>query len=410
MKRRMLFGFVVMVAATGLGFAADPPDLINFQGVLRDSNDAPVPDDDYDMIFTFWSAEVGGDEIASCVHVGGRAVAVTGGLFNVLLGEPAPEDGPSHGEYGSLTEIFGDYGAVWLAIEVDGEELTPRIQVAASGYALNAASLGGRSASGFLDTSAASQVKAGNLVAGSASGTGADVGVEGYGNTAGGYFEDADGFGHAYLGYGNSGVGGFGNITGGYFRDLNSSGYARLGYGNYGVQGYGDQMGGYFKDTDGSGYAYLGRGDYGIEAHGNHGGGYFTDLDGSGDAILGHGDRGIEASGSEMGGFFANLSSGHAYLAYNDIGVSGYGDVAGGYFAVRDGWAYAEVGVDAYKIRGNGTDSFVQNHPDRADRVVVYHAPEASEVAVYTRGSAQLENGVARSIRPFSGLPIPISV
>src|SRR5262245_43983812 len=40
--------------------------------------------------------------------------------------------------------------------------------------------------------------------------------------------------------------------------------------------------------------------------------------------------------------------------------------------------------------------SFVQNHPDEPDRAVVYHAPESSEVNVYTRGSAVLKNGLAR--------------
>src|SRR6185295_4304311 len=56
---------------------------------------------------------------------------------------------------------------------------------------------------------------------------------------------------------------------------------------------------------------------------------------------------------------------------------------------------YAYVGRGGYKIQGTGTVSFVQNDPDHADQVVIYHAPESSEVNVFTRGSGRLENGVA---------------
>jgi hypothetical protein len=58
-----------------------------------------------------------------------------------------------------------------------------------------------------------------------------------------------------------------------------------------------------------------------------------------------------------------------------------------------DPWAkYAGWG---YKCYSNGTCGFVQNHPDHADRVVVYTAPEGDEVATYTRGTARLQNGEA---------------
>jgi hypothetical protein len=40
--------------------------------------------------------------------------------------------------------------------------------------------------------------------------------------------------------------------------------------------------------------------------------------------------------------------------------------------------------------------SFVQNHPQRKDRVIVYAAPEGDEVATYTRGTAKLVSGEAR--------------
>ena len=58
--------------------------------------------------------------------------------------------------------------------------------------------------------------------------------------------------------------------------------------------------------------------------------------------------------------------------------------------------AYAFVGRDTWKIQGTGAVSFVQNHPDDASKVIVYTAPESSDVATFTRGSAQLTAGEAR--------------
>jgi hypothetical protein len=68
---------------------------------------------------------------------------------------------------------------------------------------------------------------------------------------------------------------------------------------------------------------------------------------------------------------------------------------AGGHFKDIDSSGDAYVGSDTYKIFGSGTMSFVQNHPNEKDRVIVYAAPEGDEVAVYTRGTARLVSGEA---------------
>lgn len=283
----------------------------------------------------------------------------------------------------------------------------------------------------------------------------ADRGIESYGNEMGGYFKDADGSGFAHVGWGDYGILAYGNEVGGFFRDADNSGYANVGWGDYGIQGFGNAMGGYFKDLDASGQAYAGRGDRGIEAYGSEMGGYFKDLNGAGEALVGYsnvgieargsslggyfrttdfsaiaalgdalgyginargdtaggvfldqngtgyalvayGNRGIEARGTEMGGNFTDTNgSGIANVAVGDYGITAYGDLAGGFFDDLDAASYAFVGSGAYKILGSGTVSFVQNHPDSAGEVIVYHAPEASEVAVYTRGRGRLENGAA---------------
>jgi hypothetical protein len=92
--------------------ASSPPDAMNYQGVLRNSSDKPL-DGTYGMVFRFFSADSGGDEILVDAH---GTVTVSGGLFNVQLGSGSVTDGSGPGEYTTLA---------------------PRIRVASAGYALN---------------------------------------------------------------------------------------------------------------------------------------------------------------------------------------------------------------------------------------------------------------------------------
>ena len=52
------------LAFIGVAFGASPPAFIHYQGVLRDSNDAPLSGS-YNMMFRFFNADTGGDEILS---------------------------------------------------------------------------------------------------------------------------------------------------------------------------------------------------------------------------------------------------------------------------------------------------------------------------------------------------------
>lgn len=222
-----------------------------------------------------------------------------------------------------------------------------------------------------------------------------DRGVWGYGTVAGGYFKDSDNSGYAYIGNEEFGVKGFGDSAGGYFLDTDSSSYAYLGYSHFGVAGYG-RVGGLFECLDGSAIARIAQDDDGIGAYGNNMGGRFLDLDSTGLAYVGYGDFGIYAVGSSAGAHFEDSdSSGYAFVGNGDFGIKGRGNAAGGFFEDLDSSGSAYVGYGSYKIQGTGSVSFVQNHPDDVSKVIVYHAPEASEVAVYTRGRARLENGMA---------------
>ena len=398
-SKRLLRSFwiftIVITLAVGFVGAAGAPDLLNYQGVLRDASDNPL-DGSYDMIFNFYNADVGGDQILYDKQTGGGAVIVTGGLFNVALGSGAIFDGTGPGTYTSLTEMFAAYGTVYLEIDVAGELLNPRVQVVSAAYAMNAARLEGRLAGEFIDTSSTAQSKSGPLTA-DASAIAFSTGITGYGTQQGGYFEDLDSSGYAIAGFGDTGVQAAGNGMGGYFLNRIGSGYAYIGTANRGIEGYGSDRGGHFADLDHSGFAEVGYGDYGIHGYGNEAGGYFQDTNHSGHAWVGYGDYGVYARGNSAGGYFSDLDgSGYAYTGYGDYGIQGYGDTGGGYFEDTSSSSWARVGYDTYKIQGPGTVTFIQNHPENPEQVIVYAAPEGDEVATYTRGSGRLVDGEAR--------------
>jgi len=130
---------LVAILGGGAVLAADPPALVNYQGVLRDSGGTPVPDGSYEMQFRFFAVQAPG---GSAILQDSQTVAVTGGLFNVQLGR-SPSDGPGPGVYTSLGQVFADFPELYLEVQVGGETLAPRVPVVSSGYALNARTLRG---------------------------------------------------------------------------------------------------------------------------------------------------------------------------------------------------------------------------------------------------------------------------
>jgi hypothetical protein len=379
---RRLAVIVVLVATLR---ASAAPDLIAYQGVLRDAQGVPLLGT-YDMVFRFFSAGTGGDEILVDQHLtaAGLDVLVTNGLFTVDLGAGVVSDGGGPGTYTSLTQAFRAYGNVWLQLQIAGETLMPRVRLLSAPYALNAESLGGIPAGSFLDTSSSLQIKSGRLIVGAATGTGFANGVEGFGNNAGGYFKSLAGTGVATLGQGNQGieargstwagsffnssasgqaflaaghdgVRGFGNNVGGYFLDLDSSGEASVAWGDYGLAAHGTAAGAWLYDSGASGAAYVGVGDYGINGWGNTAGGFFYDANASGSAYAGYGDLGVQGAGNTAGGYFDDTnSSGYAYAGYGDYGLWALGSAAGGYFSDTNASGESYVGYGDYGIQGFG--------------------------------------------------------
>ena len=136
-------GVALLVVWNAMSLAASPPELIGFQGVLRDSNGSPR-DGDFDMRFRFFDAPMGGNEILTDEHLlgGSGDVTVTQGLFHAALGSGDVQDGSGPGTFSSLGDVFRRLEEVYLEVEVDGEILSPRTRVVSAAYSIGDAPAG----------------------------------------------------------------------------------------------------------------------------------------------------------------------------------------------------------------------------------------------------------------------------
>ena len=413
-------GILLVAASVQPASAATPSPHLNYQGVLRDGTGAPISGA-YEMIFRFFSAGSGGDEIFTDGHLYmtmAGPVVVDDGLFSVTLGDGVTADGSGPGSYTDLGQVFRDYGVVWMEIQVGAETLSPRVEVKASAYALNASNLEGKPASSFLDISATDQSKAAALTLSNGS---AEVtlpyyssGIRASGIYDGGMFFHGTPSSYtdqAVLAHGGSGVGGFGQLSGGYFADLTGLSAAWLGYQyleSVGVIAVGDEGGRFHTRLDNNTRVDLAgptprSGTYGISAQGSEYAGEFINTLIDSSAYVAD-VWGVEALGSYLnlagaGSFRDSVYTGHVQLARGDFGVVAYGADTAGVFrhgteAGWDNWAHLADGTSA--IIGMGAKNFVQNHPYDPGEEIVYSSLEGDEVGTYTRGSARLDKGVAR--------------
>ena len=150
MKQNATLALLFLTGAVSLALAASPSALVNYQGVLRNASNAPLSGT-FDMVFRFYDAMAGGNEILVDSHtaVGGSPITVSGGLFNVQLGSGVLTDGVGPGVYSSLAEVFASYGTVYLSVQVGSEVLTPRTRIVSAAYSLNSDNLDGRSSEAF---------------------------------------------------------------------------------------------------------------------------------------------------------------------------------------------------------------------------------------------------------------------
>ncbi len=367
---------LVLILASLATPAATPPAQVNYQGVLRSASDAPLTGT-YDMVFSFWDAATAGNEILDDAHTGasGSAVSVSGGLFNVALGSGAVTDGPGPGTYTALDQVFRDYASVWLQVKVGTETLSPRTRVSAAPYALNATALAGLPPSNFLDTSSTAQAKSGPVTLTSTA----------PGSVA--LTANADGVAAQFKSPRTNSSASLAGDYAGYFDAPNGIGLVAKGSSEAALfqpsAGGGDAVG--ILDGQAAVHAVAFNTVPAVWAYGTYG------------VYAESPNTGVVAFAAQKGGDFYNTTdTSEAYLAWQNVGVEGYGYLMGGYFMDRDSGAYADLGYSAYIVAGNGTKAFRQNHPYDRNRVIVYNALEGNEAGTYTRGSAQLVNGVAR--------------
>jgi len=111
-----------------VAFASVPP-MINYQGKLMQPSGAPVPDGTYSMTFAIYDVPTGGTPLWSETN---PSVQVKGGLFAVLLGS-----------INNLPANIFDNPNRWFGVKVgDDPEMSPRQQIASTGFAFRAAVAG----------------------------------------------------------------------------------------------------------------------------------------------------------------------------------------------------------------------------------------------------------------------------
>lgn len=119
MKRILFFLFILAFFSTSA--RSQIPRVINYQGMLFGSDDAPVPEGPYDLTFNLYAED---DSVLwTEVH---NQVLVAGGFFHVILGSVTP-----------LNLAFNQ--PYFLGIQVGSDpELQPRMMLTSAAYAIRA--------------------------------------------------------------------------------------------------------------------------------------------------------------------------------------------------------------------------------------------------------------------------------
>ncbi|MFB0516928.1 MAG: hypothetical protein ACETWG_10060 [Candidatus Neomarinimicrobiota bacterium] len=126
MKRLYLWSILAILVMVQIGWA-QVPQIISYQGVLRNPSTGELYDGNYDLTFRLYDVETSMTTIWSEVHT---AVLVDDGIFSVNLGDNTPINLSFDIQY-------------WLEIAVGPTTLAPRTKLTAVPYSLNAGAVTG---------------------------------------------------------------------------------------------------------------------------------------------------------------------------------------------------------------------------------------------------------------------------
>ncbi|MBN1424403.1 hypothetical protein JXA88_07595 [Candidatus Fermentibacteria bacterium] len=117
---RTRFAILAVVGILAFTASAEIPLYVSYQGKVTDTSGNPVADGSYNMRFRVYNASSGGTMLWDS---GTRSFTLSGGVFNVLLGEsPQP----------ALNLDFSvDY---WLLVTFEGTDQSPRQRLTSNGY------------------------------------------------------------------------------------------------------------------------------------------------------------------------------------------------------------------------------------------------------------------------------------
>lgn len=164
-KNIILFSAVILFPVL---LFAQVPKTLNFQGVLTDPlTGQPVADNTYEFEFLIWDASSGGNDLWGEV----QDVPTNDGLYNVVLGAVEP----------LALDFDSPY---WVEVTVEGETLSPRIELTAPAYVLNDPIID-LSDGSLKGSKVGSGISASNVTTGTMSGLRVGSGISGSNVTSG---------------------------------------------------------------------------------------------------------------------------------------------------------------------------------------------------------------------------------
>ena len=360
------------------------PPLMNFQGRLAKPDGTPVPDGSHSVVFSIYTAPMGGTLLWSEMEL----VSSHNGAIAILLGQHTALN----------AAIFA--GNTYLQIAIDGAApLTPMQRIVTVAHAFEADTVPDGSITGVKiapGTITSDKLAGGSMLtlpyAATVSSSSNLFSVINTGAGYGGYFKSS-----GYGLYGETMQTNGNGITGEANTGTNAYGVAGSATQGIGGRFFGGLYGAYTSSTDGSGLYAVSATNSGVMGVSSGGGGFAgvsgTDNNASGTGVAGYstGSTGVYGEGAIYGGYFTSsgtdglyaestASGGNGLVGVANVGASAYGVEGaasqgyGGYFS---GGAYGVFGFSSSGYAGyfagtlNYTGALTHNSDARYKKNIV---------------------------------------